>query len=99
MNPDGTGQMEHYGSNSYWPASMFLARPVPNHPTRFVAVVGGHHDQPRMGDLVLFDPCAGPLTKRTGPCSDPGTRAKSRARDVGSADCADLAQVPAPLAL
>jgi len=59
MNPDGTGQMEHYGSNSYWPASMFYARPVPNHPTRFVAVVGGHHDLPRMGDLVLFDPSRG----------------------------------------
>jgi formylglycine-generating enzyme required for sulfatase activity len=59
MNPDGTGQMEYYGSNSYWPASMFFARPVPNHPTRFVAVVGGHHDLPRMGDLVLFDPSRG----------------------------------------
>jgi hypothetical protein len=21
MNPDGTGQSEHYGSNSYWPNS------------------------------------------------------------------------------
>jgi formylglycine-generating enzyme required for sulfatase activity len=55
MNPDGTGQLEYYGSNSYWPASMFYARPVPNHPTQFVAIVGGHHDVPRMGDLVLFD--------------------------------------------
>jgi len=55
MNPDGTGQMEHYGSNSYWPASMFYARPMPGHPTKFAAIVGGHHDQPRMGDLVIFD--------------------------------------------
>jgi formylglycine-generating enzyme required for sulfatase activity len=59
MNPDGTGQMEHYGSNSYWPSSMFYARPVPNDPTRFVAIVGGHHELPRMGDLVLFDPARG----------------------------------------
>ncbi len=59
MNPDGTGQMEYYGSNSYWPNSMFYARPVPNHPTKFVAVVSGHHDTKRMGQLVLFDPSHG----------------------------------------
>ncbi|MFO8014156.1 MAG: hypothetical protein R6X20_12730, partial [Phycisphaerae bacterium] len=27
MNPDGTSQFELYGSNSYWPNSMFYARP------------------------------------------------------------------------
>lgn len=54
-NPDGTEQMEYYGSNSYWPNAMFYARPVPHHPSRFVAIVGGHHDVPRMGELVLFD--------------------------------------------
>ncbi len=59
MNPDGTSQMEYYGSNSYWPNAMFYARPVPKHPTMFCAVVGGHHDVPRMGELVLFDPAAG----------------------------------------
>ena len=55
MNPDGSGQMACYGSNSYWPASMFHARPIPGHPTKVVAVVGGHHDLPRTGDLVIFD--------------------------------------------
>ncbi|MHB8971086.1 MAG: SUMF1/EgtB/PvdO family nonheme iron enzyme [Pirellulaceae bacterium] len=59
MNPDGTEQMEYYGSNSYWPASLFYARPIPGHPTKFVAVVGGHHELPRMGDLVVFDPARG----------------------------------------
>ncbi len=59
MNPDGTDQKEYYGSNSYWPASMFYARPIPNHPTKVVAVVGGHHELPRMGDLVIFDPALG----------------------------------------
>ena len=59
MNPDGTQQMEYYGSNSYWPASMFYARPIPGHPTKVVAVVGGHHELPRMGDLVIFDPARG----------------------------------------
>lgn len=55
MNPDGTGQMAHYGSNSYWPNAMFYARPLPGDSTSFVAIVGGHHDVPRMGELVLFD--------------------------------------------
>jgi hypothetical protein len=59
MNPDGTEQMEFYGSNSYWPASMFYAKPLPGQATKFVAIVGGHHELPRMGDLVLFDTAKG----------------------------------------
>ncbi len=55
MNPDGTGQMEYYGSNSYWPNSLFYARPIPEHPNQFVGIVSGHHGVPRMGELVLFD--------------------------------------------
>jgi len=56
MNPDGTGQMEHYGSGSYWPNSIFYARPVPGHPSKLAAVISGHHGVPRMGELVVFDP-------------------------------------------
>ncbi|MGM0489942.1 MAG: SUMF1/EgtB/PvdO family nonheme iron enzyme [Planctomycetota bacterium] len=59
MNPDGTGQMEYYGSNSYWPNSLFYARPIPDHPTKFVGIVSGHHGVPRMGELVLFDSARG----------------------------------------
>jgi len=59
MNPDGTGQMEHYGSSSYWPNSIFYARPVPDHPSQLVAVISGHHGVPRMGELVVFDPAKG----------------------------------------
>jgi formylglycine-generating enzyme required for sulfatase activity len=59
MNPDGTGQMEYYGSNSPWPNSFFYARPIPGHPTRVIAVISGHHGVPRMGELVLFDPALG----------------------------------------
>ena len=55
MNPDGTDQKEYYGSNSYWPNSMFYARPMPGNSTRFVTVVSGHHDTHRMGELILFD--------------------------------------------
>ena len=59
MNPDGSGQMECYGSNSYWPNTMFYARPIPNHPTKLVAVVGSYHGEPRSGELVVFDPARG----------------------------------------
>ncbi|MEW6357444.1 MAG: SUMF1/EgtB/PvdO family nonheme iron enzyme [Planctomycetota bacterium] len=55
MNPDGTGQMEFYGSNSYWPNGVFYARPVPGSSTKVVGIVTGHHGDRRMGELVLFD--------------------------------------------
>ncbi|MBC8874758.1 MAG: SUMF1/EgtB/PvdO family nonheme iron enzyme [Planctomycetes bacterium] len=58
MNPDGTGQTEYYGSNSYWPNSVFYARPVPNHTTRTVGIVTGHHVG-RVGELVIFDSAKG----------------------------------------
>ena len=59
MNPDGTNQMEFYHSNSPWPNSIFYARPIPNHPTKVVAVISGHHGVARMGELILFDPAQG----------------------------------------
>ncbi|MFA6239534.1 MAG: SUMF1/EgtB/PvdO family nonheme iron enzyme [Candidatus Hydrogenedentales bacterium] len=59
MNPDGTNQVEYYGSNSYWPNSIFYARPIPGSPSAVVAIVSGHHGVPRMGELVVFDPGKG----------------------------------------
>jgi hypothetical protein len=59
MNPDGTGQAEYYGSNSYWPNSIFHARPIPDHPTMVIGVVCGHHGPNKTGRLVLFDPALG----------------------------------------
>ncbi len=58
-NPDGSAQMEYYGSNSFWPTAMFYARPIPGHPTKVATVVGGHHDPPRQGELVVLDPALG----------------------------------------
>jgi len=58
MNPDGTGQREFYGSGGYWPNAIFYARPVPNHPTKFIGIVTGHHVG-RVGELILFDPAQG----------------------------------------
>jgi hypothetical protein len=59
MNPNGTQQAELYGSNSYWPNSLYYARPVPGHPSKIVAIVSGHHGAARMGELVLLDPAQG----------------------------------------
>ena len=59
MNPDGTNQAEYYNSNSNWPNSTFYAKAIPNHPTKVVAVISGHHGVPRMGELMIFDPAKG----------------------------------------
>ncbi len=58
-NPDGTGQMEYYGSNSYWPNGVFYARAIPGHATKVVGIVTGHHGAARMGEMVVFDPGVG----------------------------------------
>jgi NPCBM/NEW2 domain-containing protein len=57
-NPDGTGQAELYDSNSYWPNSVFFARCIPDHPTKLVGIVTGHHVG-RVGELIIFDPARG----------------------------------------
>lgn len=59
MNPDGTGQMAYYGSNSYFPNSFFDARPIPGHPTMVVGIASGHHGVRRSGRLLLVDPAQG----------------------------------------
>ncbi len=59
MNPDGTEQRQYYGGSSYWPNSIFYARPIPDDPSKVIGVIGGHHDNPRMGELGLFDPSLG----------------------------------------
>lgn len=55
MNPDGSDQKEYYGSNSYWPNSLFNAKAIPGKPGMFVGIVSGHHGEKRVGELVLFD--------------------------------------------
>jgi formylglycine-generating enzyme required for sulfatase activity len=59
MNPDGTNQRSYYGSNSYWPNSIFYPRAIPNHPSQFVGIVSGHHGVAREGELIIFDPSKG----------------------------------------
>jgi hypothetical protein len=55
MNPDGTGQRELHGSGACWPNRIFYARPIPGHPSRFVGIVKGHHDEGSCGNMVIFD--------------------------------------------
>jgi formylglycine-generating enzyme required for sulfatase activity len=59
MNPDGTDQKAFYGSNSYWPNSMFFARQIPDRPTMFISTITGHHSNPKGGALCLFDVAKG----------------------------------------
>jgi len=59
MNPDGSGQMEYYGSNSYWPNAMYWPRPIPGHPTMVSCIVSGHHGVSRVGEFLLLDPARG----------------------------------------
>ncbi|MHC4674983.1 MAG: SUMF1/EgtB/PvdO family nonheme iron enzyme [Planctomycetota bacterium] len=58
MNPDGTDQREYYGASSYWPNAIFFARAIPDHPSKVVGIVTGHHEG-RVGELVIFDPDKG----------------------------------------
>lgn len=56
MNPDGTEQKALYGSGSVFPNSTFDIQPIPNHATRFVGIISGHHGTVRSGRLIIFDP-------------------------------------------
>ncbi|MBR5161924.1 MAG: SUMF1/EgtB/PvdO family nonheme iron enzyme [Thermoguttaceae bacterium] len=58
-NPDGTGQLSYYNSNSYWPNSFWYSRPIPGERSMIVSVITGHHDSHRAGELCLFDPALG----------------------------------------
>jgi len=59
MNPDGTRQMALYGSNSYFPNSTNYAQPIPGSSTKIVAIISGHHGNPRMGEVAIIDTSEG----------------------------------------
>jgi len=59
MNPDGTSQLGHYGSNSYFPTAFFGSRPVPGHSSKIVGIATGHHSVSRAGRLLILDPTLG----------------------------------------
>ena len=53
MNPDGTAQMEYYGNNSMFPASIIHARGIPGS-AKAIALIAGHHSIYK-GKLGLID--------------------------------------------
>ena len=57
MNPDGTGQAEFYGGNSWFPTTILHARSVPG-TRKVVAIATGHHSR-QTGKLILIDPARG----------------------------------------
>lgn len=59
MNPDGTANRSIYGSNSYWPNTLFYAKQIPGNTARFSAIVSGHHGSSRGGELYIFDQSMG----------------------------------------
>lgn len=57
MNPDGTGQTEFYGNNSWFPTTLAHARGIPG-TQKVVAIFCGHHS-PQTGKLGIIDPAKG----------------------------------------
>ena len=57
MNPDGTGQTEFYGNNSWFPTTIAHARGIPG-TDKVLAILCGHHT-PQAGKLAVIDPARG----------------------------------------
>lgn len=57
MNPDGTGQAEYYGGNSFFPTTVTHTSQIPGS-RKIMATILGHHT-PQHGKLCVIDPEAG----------------------------------------
>jgi hypothetical protein len=57
MNPDGTGQTEFYGNNSWFPTTIAHARGIPG-TRKVLAIFCGHHTA-QAGKLGVLDPARG----------------------------------------
>ena len=57
MNPDGTGQTEFYGNNSWFPTTIAHARGLPG-AQQVLAILCGHHST-QAGKLAIIDPAKG----------------------------------------
>jgi hypothetical protein len=57
MYPDGTGQTEFYGNNSWFPTTIAHARGIPG-TQKVLAILCGHHT-PQAGKLAVIDPARG----------------------------------------
>jgi formylglycine-generating enzyme required for sulfatase activity len=59
MNPDGTGQRAIFGSNSWYPNSLYFAQPLPGDSRQLISVLSGYHGVHKMGQLVRIDTSRG----------------------------------------
>jgi formylglycine-generating enzyme required for sulfatase activity len=59
MNPDGTRQRAVYGSNSWYPNSLYFPQALPGESNRIISILSGYHGAHRAGQLVLLDTRAG----------------------------------------
>ena len=57
MNPDGAGQQEFYGGNSWFPTTILHARQIPG-TQKVLAIASGHHTR-QTGKLIVLDPARG----------------------------------------
>ncbi|MCF7957674.1 MAG: hypothetical protein K9M57_04415 [Phycisphaerae bacterium] len=57
MNPDGTGQTECYGNNSWFPTTIMHARDIPG-TGKLIAILSGHHSDQK-GKLAIIEPSNG----------------------------------------
>jgi hypothetical protein len=57
MHPDGTGQTEFYGNNSWFPTTIAHARGIPGS-QKVLAILCGHHSS-QAGKLAIIDPARG----------------------------------------
>ncbi len=94
MNPDGTGQTEVYGNNSWFPTTILHARQIPGS-RKIVCVFSGHHTR-QQGWLGLIDPGFGRQENAGAQLIAP-RRATPAARVDRYGQTGDLFQYPWPL--
>ncbi|HOW72142.1 MAG TPA: hypothetical protein PKY77_16205 [Phycisphaerae bacterium] len=101
MYPDGTGQTEVYGNNSWFPTSILHARAIPGAggglkgSGRIVAIFSGHHTLQK-GWLGLLDPAKGRQENAGAQLIAP-VRATEAVRVDGYGQEGDQFQYPYPL--
>lgn len=94
MNPDGTGQTEFYGNNSWFPTTIAHARGIPGS-QKVVAIFIGHHT-PQAGKLGVLDPARGRQENEGAQLIAP-VRPTPAVRIDGYGQEGDLFQYPYPL--
>ena len=94
MNPDGTGQTEYYGNNSWFPTSLLHARGIPG-TEKVVAIFSGHHTLQK-GWLGIIDPSRGRQENQGAQLIAP-VRDTAAERIDGYGQSGDQFQYPYPL--